>query len=101
MRHRRKGRVLGRAPSHQRALLRNLASALVLTERDAEFDDNKPKVQGPHYHDASEGERSSPVGREVHHDCLPQPSSAAGGQRICHDRGTQLGRMAHLRKSDR
>jgi len=36
MRHRRKGRVLGRSPSHQRALLRNLAAALVLTERDAE-----------------------------------------------------------------
>ncbi len=32
MRHRRKGRVLGRSPSHQRALLRNLASALFLTE---------------------------------------------------------------------
>lgn len=46
MRHRRKGRVLGRSPSHQRALLRNLASALVLTERDAEFDDNAPKVKG-------------------------------------------------------
>ena len=46
MRHRRRGRVLGRAPSHQRALLRNLASALFLTERDAEFDDNKPKVKG-------------------------------------------------------
>lgn len=46
MRHRRKGRVLGRCPSHQRALLRNLASALILTERDAEFDDNKPKVPG-------------------------------------------------------
>ena len=46
MRHRRKGRVLGRNPSHQRALLRNLASALLLTERDAEFDDNKPKVKG-------------------------------------------------------
>ena len=46
MRHRRKGRVLGRSPSHQRALLRNLASALMLTERDAEFDDNKPKIQG-------------------------------------------------------
>ena len=46
MRHRRKGRVLGRAPNHQRALLRNLASALMLTERDAEFDDNKPKVKG-------------------------------------------------------
>lgn len=46
MRHRRKGRKLGRNPSHQRALLRNLASALLLTERDAEFDDNAPKVKG-------------------------------------------------------
>jgi large subunit ribosomal protein L17 len=46
MRHRRKGRVLGRSPSHQRALLRNLASALFLTERDAEDDDNKPKTTG-------------------------------------------------------
>jgi len=36
MRHRRKGRVLGRSPSHQRALLRNLASALMLTERVAD-----------------------------------------------------------------
>ena len=46
MRHRRKGRTLGRNPSHQRAMLRNLASALMLTERDAEFDDNQPKVKG-------------------------------------------------------
>lgn len=46
MRHRRKGRTLGRAPSHQRALLRSLATALFLTERDAEFDTNKPKVKG-------------------------------------------------------
>jgi large subunit ribosomal protein L17 len=46
MRHRRKGRTLGRNPSHQRALLRSVASALFLTERDAEFDDNKPKVKG-------------------------------------------------------
>jgi large subunit ribosomal protein L17 len=46
MRHRRRGRVLGRSPSHQRALLRNLASALLLTERDADLDDNKPKVAG-------------------------------------------------------
>ncbi len=46
MRHRRRGRKLGRSPSHQRALLRNLASALFLTERDAEFDDNAPKVKG-------------------------------------------------------
>ncbi|MGE3639184.1 MAG: bL17 family ribosomal protein [Pirellulales bacterium] len=46
MRHRRKGRVLGRCPSHQRALLKSLASALFLTERDAEFDDNAPKTKG-------------------------------------------------------
>ncbi|MFO0896566.1 MAG: L17 family ribosomal protein [Pirellulales bacterium] len=46
MRHRKRGRVLGRSPSHRRALFRNLASALFLTERDAEFDDNKPKVPG-------------------------------------------------------
>lgn len=46
MRHRRKGRKLGRNPSHQRALLRSLTSALMLTERDAEFDDNAPKVKG-------------------------------------------------------
>ncbi len=46
MRHRRRGRKLGRNPSHQRALLRNLASALILTERDAEGEKNKPKVKG-------------------------------------------------------
>ena len=46
MRHRRAGRKLGRNPKHQRALLRNLASSLLLTERDAEFDDNAPKVKG-------------------------------------------------------
>jgi len=47
MRHRRKGRVLGRSPSHQRALLRNLASALMLTERDADAGEvGAPKVAG-------------------------------------------------------
>jgi large subunit ribosomal protein L17 len=46
MRHRRKGRKLGRNPNHQRALLRNLASALFLTERDAEGESNKPKEKG-------------------------------------------------------
>ncbi|QDT01499.1 bL17 family ribosomal protein [Adhaeretor mobilis] len=36
MRHRRKGRKLGRNPKHQRALLRSLASNLFLTERDVD-----------------------------------------------------------------
>ncbi len=46
MRHRKRGRKLGRNPKHQRAMLRNLASALFLTERDAEFEENAPKVRG-------------------------------------------------------
>ncbi len=46
MRHKRLGRCLGRSSSHRRALLRNMASALFLTERDAELDDNQPKVKG-------------------------------------------------------
>jgi large subunit ribosomal protein L17 len=46
MRHRNRGRKLGRHPNHQRALLRSLASALILTERDAEGEDNKPKTKG-------------------------------------------------------
>src|SRR4051812_31293927 len=46
MRHRRKGRVLGRSPSHQRAMLKNLAASLFLTERDAENEENAPKIKG-------------------------------------------------------
>ena len=46
MRHRRRGRTLGRSPSHRKALLKNLASALFLTERDATLDANAPKVTG-------------------------------------------------------
>lgn len=46
MRHKQRGRTLGRSPSHRRAMLRNLASSLILTERDAEFDENEPKVKG-------------------------------------------------------
>jgi large subunit ribosomal protein L17 len=49
MRHRKRGRVLGRSPSHRKALLRNLAAALFLTERDKDdYVDEKqaPKVKG-------------------------------------------------------
>lgn len=46
MRHRRLGRKLGRSSSHRHAMMRNLASSLFLTERDAELDDQKPKVKG-------------------------------------------------------
>ena len=47
MRHKRHGRTLGRAPSHRRSLLRNLASALFITEREVtDLDVNPPKVKG-------------------------------------------------------
>lgn len=46
MRHRRKGRTLGRSPSHRKALFKNLTAALFLTERDADLDENAPKVKG-------------------------------------------------------
>lgn len=47
MRHLRKGRVLGRNSSHRKALFRNLASAIFLTEREVtEVDANAPKVPG-------------------------------------------------------
>jgi len=48
MRHRRRGRTLGRNPKHQRALLRNLASALILTQRDPTlYDTTDPTAPKP------------------------------------------------------
>jgi large subunit ribosomal protein L17 len=47
MRHRKKGRHLGRTSSHRKALLRNLASSLFLTERETDdTDPNPPKTKG-------------------------------------------------------
>ena len=37
MRHKKKGRRLGRSSSHRKAMLRNLAASLFLTERDESF----------------------------------------------------------------
>ena len=46
MRHRRKGRVLGRSPSHRKAMLRNLACSLFLTERDDMFYEGLTQADG-------------------------------------------------------
>ena len=46
MRHRKRGRVLGRSPSHRKALFHSMATALFLTERDATDEANAPKVKG-------------------------------------------------------
>ena len=44
MRHRRIGKKFGRNPKHQRALLKALAIALILTERDPEDYDSEKQV---------------------------------------------------------
>lgn len=55
MRHRKKGRQLGRTSSHKKAMLRNLATSLILTERDEDFyedlyqADGKTPVKPPKY----------------------------------------------------
>lgn len=55
MRHKRKGRRLGRSSSHRKAMFSNMACALFLTERDADFyegmvqSDGKTAVQPPRF----------------------------------------------------
>ena len=48
MRHRRLGRAFDRSPSHRKAMFKNMASALFLTEReiDEDLEQNSPKVKG-------------------------------------------------------
>ncbi len=47
MRHRKRGRHLGRTSSHRKAMFRNMAASLFLTERETDdFDLNPPKVPG-------------------------------------------------------
>lgn len=55
MRHRKKGRQLGRSSSHKKAMLRNLATSLILTEREDDYyeglfqADGKTPVAPPKY----------------------------------------------------
>ncbi len=91
MRHRRKGRILGRSPSHQRALLRSLATALFLTERDAELDDNQPKVKGRIITTISKAKEVRPLVEKcitIARRSLPAQESAAALATTA-ERGTQ------------
>jgi large subunit ribosomal protein L17 len=84
MRHRRKGRILGRNPSHQRALLKALTSALFLTERDAEFDDNKPKVKGRIITTISKAKEVRPLVEK----CITLSVKAQGAEAAAREFGT-------------
>jgi len=46
MRHKKKGRRLGRSSSHRKAMLRNLAASLFLTERDEAYYDGLTQPDG-------------------------------------------------------
>ncbi|MBS0266572.1 MAG: 50S ribosomal protein L17 [Planctomycetes bacterium] len=46
MRHKVKGRTLGRNASHRHAMFRNMAASFIRTVRPGEDDPNKPKVEG-------------------------------------------------------
>ena len=46
MRHKIKGRTLGRNASHRHAMFRNMAASFIRTVRPGEDDPNKPKVTG-------------------------------------------------------
>jgi large subunit ribosomal protein L17 len=88
MRHRRKGRKLGRCPSHQRALLRSLATALFLTERDADLDDNKPKVKGRIITTLEKAKEVRPVVER----CITIARQSLEAQREADQLGTTAGR---------
>jgi large subunit ribosomal protein L17 len=88
MRHRRKGRVLGRSPSHQRALLRSLATALLLTERDAEFDDNQPKVKGRIVTTISKAKEVRPLVEK----CVTIARRSLSAQKAAREHGTEAER---------
>ncbi|MFT5302450.1 MAG: large subunit ribosomal protein L17, partial [Mariniblastus sp.] len=46
MRHKKKGRRLGRSSSHRKAMFRNLATALFLTERDESYYEGLTQADG-------------------------------------------------------
>lgn len=95
MRHRRKGRVLGRSPKHQRALLRSLASALFLTERDAEFDENTPKVKGRIITTVSKAKEVRPLVEK----CVTIARRSLASQEAAAEHGTQAERGTEAWKS--
>jgi large subunit ribosomal protein L17 len=95
MRHRRKGRTLGRNPAHQRALLKNLASSLFLTERDAEDDDNKPKVKGRIITTVEKAKEVRPLVER----CITIARNALPAQQEADKHGTTAGRNTEAWKT--
>ncbi len=89
MRHRKHGRTLGRSPSHRRAMLRNLASALFITERpDSTFDVNPPKVKGRIVTTLAKAKEVRPMVEK----CITIAKKGVAAERAAADFGTQAER---------
>ena len=101
MRHRKRGRVLGRAPSHRKAMLKNLASALFLTERDAEGEGNQPAVKGRIVTTVAKAKEVRPLVEK----CITLACNALGHVEASKEHGTTAPRNSDTwkawRKSDR
>jgi large subunit ribosomal protein L17 len=101
MRHRKRGRVLGRAPSHRKAMLKNLASALFLTERNAEDEDNEPEVKGRIVTTVAKAKEVRPLVEK----CVTLACKALGHVEASKEHGTEAPRNSDTwkawRKSDR
>ena len=91
MRHRRRGRRLGRSSSHRRAMFRNLASALILTERDAEFDPNPPKVKGRIVTTLQKAKEIRPLVEKVRDDRPSFLETSGAGKSVRAQRRTRYG----------
>ena len=100
MRHRRRGRKLGRNPNHQRALLRNLASALILTERDTEdlryiALESEPAVKGRIVTTISKAKEVRPLVEK----CITIAKKGLVAQRAASEFGTDAERGSDAYKS--
>ena len=79
MRHRKKGRVLGRSPSHRKAMLRNMAASLILTEGDWEGRRQRAARKRPHRNDLPKSKGSARTRRTLYYHC--QAFNSAPGSR--------------------
>lgn len=96
MRHRRRGRVLGRSSSHRRALYRNLASAIFLTEREtSELEANAPKVKGRIITTLPKAKEIRPLVEK----CITLGKKGVAAQRVAAEFGTTAERNTEAWKS--
>ncbi|MEZ6137937.1 MAG: L17 family ribosomal protein [Pirellulaceae bacterium] len=96
MRHRKRGRVLGRSPSHRKAMFRNLAMGLILTEREVtDLDPNPPKVKGRVITTMAKAKEVRPLVEK----CITTAKKCLAAERIAAEFGTDAERDSSEWKS--